>query len=46
LDDVLKSGEESNFLNETDFVWSKYKCANINEVYKMINFEIKQLQDL
>ena len=32
-------------MNETDFVWSKYKTADIVEMQKMIEKEVKELQD-
>jgi len=30
------AGSTTNFLNNTDFIWSKYKCAHIVEVHKML----------
>ena len=44
----LKKGnlnqKESSFLDDTDFVWSKYKCAHIIELQKMVHYEIQELK--
>ena len=31
------AGSTTNFLNNTDFIWSKYKCAHLAEVAKMLD---------
>jgi syntaxin-binding protein 1 len=34
------SKENQNYLNETDFIWSKYKFAHIVELQKMMQKEV------
>lgn len=34
---------EVHVLDDSDFVWSKYKHSNISVVQKMIDWEVKQL---
>lgn len=44
--DFLKKSEQSNFLNDTDFVWSRYKCSDIVEFQKLISKEVEELKNL
>ena len=37
---------QANYLDNTDFVWSKYKCCHVAEALQMIQFEIKKLAEL
>ena len=37
---------QANYLDNTDFVWSKYKCCHVAEALQMIQFEIRKLAEL
>jgi len=42
----VAQAKQMNYLDNTDFVWSKYKCCHVAQINDMFQFEIKKLAEL